>query len=148
MFVNISVLLFCECRFIRVVGTHNTVNKVFHLVALECMYTQRPFTLEKGILGNVVFLIPGSYKYCSAPETHPMSPCSSHRERCNCAGLCECDRGCESLQERPAERGHQPLWLGLGIHLPPAGLWSHRYPARSALHAELNAVRELIFRVQ
>ncbi|XP_059421742.1 BTB/POZ domain-containing protein 9-like [Carassius carassius] len=38
------------CRFIRVVGTHNTVNKVFHLVALECMYTQRPFTLEKGIL--------------------------------------------------------------------------------------------------
>ncbi|KAI2658080.1 BTB/POZ domain-containing protein 9 [Labeo rohita] len=38
------------CRFIRVVGTHNTVNKVFHLVALECMYTQRPFTLEKGLL--------------------------------------------------------------------------------------------------
>ncbi|XP_052007702.1 BTB/POZ domain-containing protein 9 [Xyrauchen texanus] len=38
------------CRFIRVVGTHNTVNKVFHLVALECMFTQRPFTLEKGLL--------------------------------------------------------------------------------------------------
>ncbi|TRY98338.1 hypothetical protein DNTS_025960 [Danionella cerebrum] len=38
------------CRFIRVVGTHNTVNKVFHLVALECMYTQRSFTLEKGLL--------------------------------------------------------------------------------------------------
>lgn len=38
------------CRFIRVVGTHNTVNKVFHLVALECMYTQQSFTLEKGLL--------------------------------------------------------------------------------------------------
>ncbi|XP_051773855.1 BTB/POZ domain-containing protein 9 [Ctenopharyngodon idella] len=38
------------CRFIRVVGTHNTVNKVFHLVALECMYTQRPFTLERGLI--------------------------------------------------------------------------------------------------
>ncbi|KAB5582080.1 hypothetical protein PHYPO_G00183040 [Pangasianodon hypophthalmus] len=38
------------CRFIRVVGTHNTVNKVFHLVALECMYTQRPFILENGLL--------------------------------------------------------------------------------------------------
>ncbi|XP_060781308.1 BTB/POZ domain-containing protein 9 isoform X2 [Neoarius graeffei] len=38
------------CRFIRVVGTHNTVNKVFHLVALECMYTQRPFTLDNGLL--------------------------------------------------------------------------------------------------
>ncbi|GAA6091116.1 BTB/POZ domain-containing protein 9 isoform X1 [Tachysurus ichikawai] len=38
------------CRFIRVVGTHNTVNKVFHLVALECMFTQRPFILENGLL--------------------------------------------------------------------------------------------------
>uniref|UniRef100_A0A8C1VAF1 BTB/POZ domain-containing protein 9 n=1 Tax=Cyprinus carpio TaxID=7962 RepID=A0A8C1VAF1_CYPCA len=38
------------CRFIRVVGTHNTFNKVFHLVALECMYTHQPFTLEKGLL--------------------------------------------------------------------------------------------------
>ncbi|XP_048083498.1 BTB/POZ domain-containing protein 9 isoform X1 [Alosa alosa] len=38
------------CRYIRVVGTHNTVNKVFHLVALECMYTSRPFTLERGLL--------------------------------------------------------------------------------------------------
>ncbi|KAA0718288.1 BTB/POZ domain-containing protein 9 [Triplophysa tibetana] len=38
------------CRFIRVVGTHNSVNKVFHLVALECMYTEQSFTLEKGLL--------------------------------------------------------------------------------------------------
>ncbi|XP_018934784.1 BTB/POZ domain-containing protein 9-like [Cyprinus carpio] len=38
------------CRFIRVVGTHNTFNKVFHLVALECMFTHQPFTLEKGLL--------------------------------------------------------------------------------------------------
>lgn len=45
-----------SCRFIRVVGTHNTVNKVFHLVALECMYTQHPFILENGLLGNVVDL--------------------------------------------------------------------------------------------
>ncbi|XP_029902597.1 BTB/POZ domain-containing protein 9-like isoform X2 [Myripristis murdjan] len=42
------------CRYVRVVGTHNTVNKVFHLVALECMYTQRPYVLEKG------FLVPSS----------------------------------------------------------------------------------------
>lgn len=38
------------CRFIRVVGTHNTVNKVFHLVAFECMFTQRQFVLENGLL--------------------------------------------------------------------------------------------------
>ncbi|XP_050956384.1 BTB/POZ domain-containing protein 9 [Labeo rohita] len=38
------------CRYVRIVGTHNTVNKVFHLVAFECMFTNRPFTLEKGIV--------------------------------------------------------------------------------------------------
>jgi len=54
--VCLLVNTFCELRFIRIVGTHNTVNKVFHLVALECMYTQRPFTLERGLIGNLVFL--------------------------------------------------------------------------------------------
>ncbi|XP_041109076.1 BTB/POZ domain-containing protein 9 isoform X2 [Polyodon spathula] len=38
------------CRYIRIVGTHNTVNKVFHLVAFECMFTNRTFTLERGLL--------------------------------------------------------------------------------------------------
>ncbi|KAF1376940.1 hypothetical protein PFLUV_G00216700 [Perca fluviatilis] len=38
------------CRYIRIVGTHNTVNKVFHLVAFECMFTNRSFTLENGLL--------------------------------------------------------------------------------------------------
>ncbi|KAI1897337.1 hypothetical protein AGOR_G00082280 [Albula goreensis] len=38
------------CRYVRIVGTHNTVNKVFHLVAFECMFTHRPFILEKGLL--------------------------------------------------------------------------------------------------
>ncbi len=40
-------------RYIRVVGTHNTVNKVFHLVALEAYYTRTggPFQMDKtGIL--------------------------------------------------------------------------------------------------
>ncbi|XP_057679210.1 BTB/POZ domain-containing protein 9 [Corythoichthys intestinalis] len=38
------------CRYVRIVGTHNTVNKVFHLVAFECMFTNRAFTLEQGLL--------------------------------------------------------------------------------------------------
>ncbi|XP_061560896.1 BTB/POZ domain-containing protein 9 isoform X1 [Phycodurus eques] len=38
------------CRYVRIVGTHNTVNKVFHLVAFECMFTNRTFTLEQGLL--------------------------------------------------------------------------------------------------
>ncbi|XP_037541597.1 BTB/POZ domain-containing protein 9 [Nematolebias whitei] len=38
------------CRYVRIVGTHNTVNKVFHLVAFECMFTNRSFTLENGLV--------------------------------------------------------------------------------------------------
>ncbi|XP_009706072.1 PREDICTED: BTB/POZ domain-containing protein 9-like [Cariama cristata] len=37
-------------RYIRIVGTHNTVNKVFHIVAFECMFTNKTFTLEKGLI--------------------------------------------------------------------------------------------------
>lgn len=37
-------------RFVRVVGTHNTVNRVFHLVAFECLYTNKLFQLEQGLI--------------------------------------------------------------------------------------------------
>ncbi|XKL65076.1 hypothetical protein PGB90_005162 [Kerria lacca] len=37
-------------RFIRIVGTNNTVNKVFHVVSFEIMYTNKPFCLEKGLI--------------------------------------------------------------------------------------------------
>ena len=33
-------------KFIRIVGTHNTVNKVFHVVSLEASYTKKPFQLD------------------------------------------------------------------------------------------------------
>lgn len=46
-------------RYVRIVGTHNTVNKVFHLVAFECMFTNRTFTLEQGLLGE--FLERGAF---------------------------------------------------------------------------------------
>ncbi len=40
-------------RYIRVVGTHNTVNKVFHVVAFEAYYTRTPFQLDKtGVIGE------------------------------------------------------------------------------------------------
>ncbi|KAM4041506.1 BTB/POZ domain-containing protein 9 [Anomaloglossus baeobatrachus] len=38
------------CRYVRIVGTHNTVNKVFHLVAFECMFTHKTFILERGLI--------------------------------------------------------------------------------------------------
>lgn len=37
-------------KFIRIVGTHNTVNRVFHVVSFECMFTERPFELDKGLV--------------------------------------------------------------------------------------------------
>lgn len=47
-------VVFCLCvRYVRIVGTHNTVNKVFHLVAFECMFTNRSFTLENGLVGKL-----------------------------------------------------------------------------------------------
>ncbi|GAB1300828.1 BTB/POZ domain-containing protein 9 [Apodemus speciosus] len=39
-----------DSRYIRIVGTHNTVNKIFHIVAFECMFTNKAFTLEKGLI--------------------------------------------------------------------------------------------------
>ncbi|CAF1098253.1 unnamed protein product [Adineta steineri] len=38
---------------IRVVGTHNTVNKVFHLVSMEVYYIQKPFALIGDIYAPV-----------------------------------------------------------------------------------------------
>ena len=37
-------------RYVRIVGTHNTVNRVFHAVAFECMYTEKPFELDHGLI--------------------------------------------------------------------------------------------------
>ncbi|GFR93773.1 BTB/POZ domain-containing protein 9 [Elysia marginata] len=36
-------------RYIKVVGTHNTVNRVFHLVSFECLYTNKPFQVDRGL---------------------------------------------------------------------------------------------------
>lgn len=32
-------------RYIRLVGTHNTVNRIFHVVHFECMYSSKPFKI-------------------------------------------------------------------------------------------------------
>ncbi|XP_065343465.1 BTB/POZ domain-containing protein 9 [Cloeon dipterum] len=37
-------------QYIRIVGTHNTVNKVFHVVAFEAVYDNKQFTIEKGMI--------------------------------------------------------------------------------------------------
>jgi len=34
-------------RYIRIVGTYNTLNKVFHVVSLEAYYTKKSFQLDK-----------------------------------------------------------------------------------------------------
>lgn len=36
-------------RYIRVVGTHNALNNVFHLVSFKALFTEKPFRLSQGI---------------------------------------------------------------------------------------------------
>jgi BTB/POZ domain-containing protein 9 len=43
-------------RYIRIVGTYNTLNKVFHVVSLEAYYTKKTFQVHKGILSKHYFL--------------------------------------------------------------------------------------------
>ena len=38
-------------RYIRLVGTHNTLNRVFHVVSFECMFTEKKFEVDRGLLG-------------------------------------------------------------------------------------------------
>ena len=43
-------------RYIRIVGTYNTLNKVFHVVSLEAYYTKKSFQLDKnGISSKIDF---------------------------------------------------------------------------------------------
>ena len=44
---------FLYFRYIRIVGTHNTVNKVFHLVSMEVYYMQKQFALVEDIHGLI-----------------------------------------------------------------------------------------------
>ena len=41
-------------RYIRIFGTYNTLNKVFHVVSLEAYYTKKPYHVDKhGILSKL-----------------------------------------------------------------------------------------------
>ena len=47
-------------RYIRVIGTMNTHNRSFHLVAFECLYSTKPFTLSpqyEGLIGRLIPLL-------------------------------------------------------------------------------------------
>ncbi|XP_074647671.1 BTB/POZ domain-containing protein 9-like [Tubulanus polymorphus] len=37
-------------KYFRIVGTHNTVNRVFHAIAFECYFTYSTFVLDNGII--------------------------------------------------------------------------------------------------
>lgn len=37
-------------NYIRIIGTHNTLNRVFHVVSMECMYTNKPWKLDQGLV--------------------------------------------------------------------------------------------------
>ena len=48
-------------RAIRIVGTHNTVNKVFHVVSMEAYFTRNVAKLDSmGIVGKSNYIYPSS----------------------------------------------------------------------------------------
>jgi BTB/POZ domain-containing protein 9 len=44
-------------RYIRIVGTNNTVNKVFHVVSFEAMFTHNNVELQNGLIGKFMLSI-------------------------------------------------------------------------------------------
>jgi len=40
----------CVARYIRILGTHNTVNRVFHLVHFECLYSRKTLKTRNGVV--------------------------------------------------------------------------------------------------
>jgi len=44
-------------RYIRIVGTNNTVNKVFHVVSFEAMFTNNNIELQNGLIGKFTLSI-------------------------------------------------------------------------------------------
>lgn len=43
-------------RYVRIVGTNNTVNKVFHVVSFEIMYKNDWPKIEKGLIGKLTMI--------------------------------------------------------------------------------------------
>ena len=45
--------LLIVCRYVRVVGVYNSMNRSFHLVSFACLYTFKPFRLtNRDIIGK------------------------------------------------------------------------------------------------
>lgn len=44
-------------RYIRIVGTNNTVNKVFHVVSFEAMFTHNNVELQNGLIGKLMLSV-------------------------------------------------------------------------------------------
>lgn len=43
---NHATHVFFFVRFIKIVGTHNTVNRMFHVVAVQAFFTKKEFTID------------------------------------------------------------------------------------------------------
>ena len=65
---------------------------------------------------------------------------SSDRKRCHHQKQRMCDGGSEPQPQCADQRGNASVWLGLGLHMSPAGQWGHRRAAGPALHDLQHAV--------
>ncbi|NIG62063.1 BTB/POZ domain-containing protein 9-like [Pontoporia blainvillei] len=102
-------------RYIQIVGTHNTVNKSFHIVALERMFTNKTFTLEEGL-------------------RVPMEDVATIAD---CASVIEgVSRSQNTLLNEDTKNSDWDSWL----YMSSAGKWYNRGSTVTAIHDRVNVV--------
>lgn len=54
--VFMQLLSFALFRYIKIVGTHNTVNRMFHVVAVQAFYTKKEFSIDSkwNLVGKLI----------------------------------------------------------------------------------------------
>jgi hypothetical protein len=59
-----GLTLYCvPSRYIRLVGTLNTVNRIFHVVHFECMFSSRQHSIgDNNVLSMLIIIIFNKYK--------------------------------------------------------------------------------------
>ena len=78
----------CVCRYIRVVGVYNSMNRSFHLVSFACLYTFKPFKLtNRDIIGEPHSPTPTHFSLSlSLSPSSPSGECGQYSSQCNSAG--------------------------------------------------------------
>lgn len=114
-------------RFIRITGTHNTINRVFHLVSMQAMLTQNiPKTVD-GLIAPI--------KNVATTEKSAtvLEGVSRNKNSLLNGNTTDYDWDCGKLQKFVVKAVAEPSTFRYRLHLPPARQRQHSDPARPAV---------------